>query len=90
MGPVGNNKILWFTATSNKLLFLIDYRGRVYKTIWEVENRDFRSPPLSMEEQAVVKHFNTNYSRDHAGWFNVPLPIKAKTDPLGEFRSIAV
>ena len=41
---------------------------------WEVENCHFRSPPLSMEEQAVVKHFNTHYSRDHAGWFIVPLP----------------
>ena len=57
---------------------------------WEVENCDFRSPPLTLEEQTVVDHFEKNYRRDDVGRFIVPLPMKEKTDPLGESRTLAV
>ena len=60
------------------------------RRFWEVESCNVQSPPLSMEEKAVVDHFHATYSRDKDGRFTVPLPKKEAMEPLGESRSSAV
>ena len=60
------------------------------KKFWEVEDCSFKEPSLSMEERAVMEHFEAHHYRDETGRFVVPLPRKPHVDPLGESRSIAV
>ena len=62
--------------------------NEVLRKFWEVENCDFRSPPYSLEEQVVVDHFDVNCHRNEEGSYIVPLPMKKKTDPLGETRTM--
>ena len=57
---------------------------------WEVESCNFLSLPVSLEEQAVVDHFNSNHRRDKEGRFIVPLPMKEDAEALGESKSMAV
>ena len=54
--------------------------------LWEVENRDKETPPLSLEEKTVVEHFQSSNSRDEEGRCIAPLPIREGVEPLGESR----
>ena len=47
-------------------------------------------PVLSLQEQAVVKHFQENHTRDSSGRFIVPLPVQDGVPLLGELKSLAV
>ena len=48
------------------------------------------SVALSMEEHAVVQHFNANHRRNFEGRFVEPLPKKPDAGAIGESRSQAV
>ena len=61
-----------------------------FKRFWEMEDYNLQQPVLSLEEKEVIKHFQENYSRDEAGRFIVPLPMKTGAIPLGESKSLAV
>ena len=55
-----------------------------------MESCNFQSSPFSLEEQAVVGHFNSSHHRDKEGRFTVPLPIKEDAEALGESKLMAV
>ena len=62
----------------------------ILRKFWEIEEPPATAPAMSLEERAVVTHFETNYSRTKAGRFMVPLPRKPGVKPIGESRSQAV
>ena len=49
-----------------------------------------QQPILSLEEKAVVHHFEREHTQDTSGRFVVPLPMKTDVTLLGESRSQAV
>ena len=57
---------------------------------WKVEEPPASPLAMSLEERAVVKHFDANHSRTNAGRFVVPLPRKPDVKAIGESRSQAV
>ena len=60
------------------------------RRFWEIEEFNFKEPVLSVNELAVMKHFNTTHARDEFGIFVVMLPKKEDCIPLGESRSASV
>ena len=46
-----------------------------------------RQPVLSLEEKAMVEHFQSSYTRDKTGRFIVPLPRNSGVVALAESRS---
>ena len=62
----------------------------ILQRFWEVEGCNFQSPPFSLEEQAVVDHFNSNDHRDDEVGFIVPLPMKEDAKALGGSKLMAV
>ena len=62
----------------------------ILRKFWEVEESPDDSPVLSLEERAVVRHFEANHHRTKEGRFMVPLPKKLDAKPIGESRSQAV
>ena len=61
----------------------------IFRQFWEVEEAPL-GVALSMEERAVVQHFNANHRRNSEGKFVVPLPKKPDAEAIGESRSQAV
>lgn len=55
-----------------------------------IEESSSLSPALTLEEYALLKHFNTHYHRAEGGTFMIPLPKKSDNQSLGESRSQAV
>ena len=55
-----------------------------------MEEYHLRRPVLSLEEKAVIKHFEENHSRDEHRRFIVPLPMRMKVTLLGESRVLVV
>ena len=70
--------------------FVVTSPDDFLRRFWEVEDYNLQHPLLSSEEQTVVTHFERNHSKDEAGRFIVPLPIKNDMTLLGEPRSMAV
>ena len=62
----------------------------ILRKFWEVEESPDDSPVLSLEECAVVCHFEANHHCTKEGRFMVPLPKKLDAKPIGESRSQAV
>ena len=62
------------------------------RKFWDTEEKHLSNPMLNLtvEEQVVIKHFETHYSRRSDGRFMVPLPRKPYVPQLGESRSQAV
>ena len=60
------------------------------RAFWEIEDCKFAEPALSIEEKAVVSHFEATYSRDELGRFIVHLPRKDDCPKLGESCTMAV
>ena len=60
------------------------------KKFWEVEEAPPEGPILSVEEKAVMRHFQSNHTRSTDGRFIVPLPKRIDMPSLGESRSQAV
>ena len=62
------------------------------RRFWEIEECNFKEPVLSVNERAVMNHFNTTHARDEFGRFVVMLPRKEDNTciPLGKSRSAAV
>ena len=58
--------------------------------LWEVEENPKAHSTLSPEDQSVLDHFKSQYSRMREGRFVVPLPKRSAIKPLGEARSQAV
>ena len=61
----------------------------ILRQFWEVEEAPL-GIALSMEERAVVQHFNVNHCRNSEGRFVVPLPKKPDAEAIRESRSQAV
>ena len=62
----------------------------ILRRFWEIEESPLSIPALSMEERAIVQHFEANHRRTSEGRFVVPLPKKSDTGVIGESRSQAV
>ena len=62
----------------------------ILRKFWEIEESPVNLPALSMKERAVVRHFEANHRRTEEGRFEVPLPRRSDTKPIGESRSQAV
>ena len=60
------------------------------RSFWEIENCKFTAPALSIEERAVVNHFEETFTRDERGRFIVLLPKKNDSPKLGESRTMAI
>ena len=60
------------------------------RAFWEIEDCKFTEPALSMEERAVVNHFEATYARHESGRFIVHLPKKDDCPRLGESRTMAI
>ena len=60
------------------------------RRFWEIEETTGHESNMSLEERAVVQHFEKNHCRAPDGRFMVPLPKRAHAPPLGESRSHAV
>ena len=60
------------------------------RAFWEIEDCRFAEPALSIEERAVVSHFEATHSRDALGRFIVHLPRKDDCPELGESRTMAL
>ena len=62
------------------------------RKFWDTEEKHLSNPMLNLtvEEQVVIKHFETHYSRRSDGRFMVPLPRKPYVPQLGKSRSQAV
>ena len=60
------------------------------RAFWEIENCKFTEPALSLEERAVVNHFEETFTRDERGRFIVHLPKKNDCPKLGESRMMAI
>ena len=60
------------------------------RAFWEIEDCKFAEPALSIEERAVVRHFEATHSRDALGRFIVHLPRKDDCPELGESRTMAL
>ena len=61
----------------------------ILRQFWKMEEAPL-GIPLSIEERAVVQHFNANNRRNSEGRFVVPLPKKPDPGAIGESRSQAV
>ena len=87
-GPVHDEKTNQKTAEScyHSTVTL----DEMLRRFWETEDYGLQQPVLSLEERAVVEHFEENHRRDESGRFIVPLPIRSNAIPLGESRSAAV
>ena len=62
----------------------------ILRKFWEIEESPVNLPALSMEERAVVRHFEANHRRTEEGRFEVPLPRRSDVKPIGESRSQAL
>ena len=63
----------------------------VLRSFWEIEEPPRNAPAVfSLEEQAVMRHFESGHRQSSDGRYEVPLPRKAGVKPLGESRSQAV
>ena len=62
----------------------------VLRRFLEIEEAPTSPPSLSIEERAVVHHFEENHRRTADGRFVVPLPRKPDSKLIGESRSQAV
>ena len=56
------------------------------RQFWEVEDRNYRQPVLSPEEQVVVKHVERTHSRDELGRLIVLLLIVIESFCSQEIR----
>ena len=74
-------ELCYFSSTTEETLL---------KKFWEVEDYNDRKVALSMDERAVVEHFERTHRRDDSGRFIVPLPKKEGVSSLGESRYNAV
>ena len=57
------------------------------KRFWEIENYNLKRPVLSLEERAMVEHFDAHHHKDESSRFVVPLPQKPDVVVLRESRS---
>ena len=62
----------------------------ILRQFWEIEEPPLSTPSLSMEECAVVQHFEATHHRSPEGRFVVSLPKKPDAGVIGESRSQAV
>lgn len=62
----------------------------ILRHFWEIEESPLSVPILTMEERAVVRHFESNHCRGLGGRFVVALPRKPGAGKIGESRSQAV
>ena len=60
------------------------------RRFWEIEECNFKEPVLSVNERAVITHFNTTHAQDEFGRFVVMLPRKEDSIPFEESRSTAI
>ena len=60
------------------------------KKFWEIEDYNSKRSVLSLEEKAVVEHFDVYHYRNESGKFVVPLQRKPKVIKLGETRTQAM
>ena len=59
------------------------------RKFWEIEEPQ-SSQSVTLEEQTVLKHFDTHHYREENGTFVVPLPKIPHTQKIGESRSQAM
>ena len=62
----------------------------ILRSFWEIEESPSDQASLSVEERAVVRHFESNHTRSKEGRFIVPLPKDPNARSIGESRSQAV
>ena len=74
-------ELCYFSSTTEETLL---------NKFWEVEDYNDRKVALSMDERAVVEHFERTHRRDDSGRFIVPLPKKEGVSSLGESKCNAV
>ena len=71
-------------------MVLLTSSNDILRKFWEIEESPSDQASLSVEERAVVRHFESNHSRSEEGRFIVPLPKDPNARPIGESRSQAV
>ena len=76
MGFIGNMKSECAKRKVVSCFSMLSIGDHLLRKFWEVENRDVETPPLSLEEEAVVDHFQSSYSWNDEGRFIVPPPIR--------------
>ena len=60
-------------------------KDNLLRRFWEIEDYNMRQPSfLSLEERAVVEHFQSSHTKDKTGRFIVPLLRKSGVVALGE------
>ena len=62
----------------------------ILRQFWEIEEAPTDCLALSTEEQMVVRHFESNYSRSEEGRYVVLLPRNPSVKRIGESRSQAI
>ena len=74
-------EVCYFSSTTKE-----DLRKRFS----EIETYNSREASLSIDERAVVDHFQQTHQRDDTGRFKGPLPMKEGASSLGESRTMVV
>lgn len=62
----------------------------ILRSFWEIEESPRALPVFSLEDRAVIRHFEAEHRRTDEGRFEVPLPRKPDAKQIGESRSQAV